>query len=193
VTRSFVALVLDDPTRAAVSAEIERLRSLSPAVAWVPAANLHVTLRFLGERGEAELAAATEALGAVGAATAPFAVQLFGIGAFPGMAQPRILWVGVADGALDLRALQSRVEGALEQRGFAREGQPWHPHVTIGRVFDARRWRRQTSPALQEAIARAARTDFGALAVARVALMRSDLSPAGARYRELHSVALGAA
>jgi 2'-5' RNA ligase len=192
MARSFIALVLDEPTRAAVSAQVERLRSLSRAVAWVPAANLHVTLKFLGDRDDAELLAAAEALGAVAAATASFAVKLFGLGAFPGMARPRILWVGLADGGLDLRALQSRVEGALEQRGFARESQPWHPHLTIGRIFDPSRWRRQTSPALQEAIARAARTDFGVLPIARVVLMRSDLSPTGARYRELHSAPLAA-
>jgi 2'-5' RNA ligase len=193
MTRSFVALVLDEPTRAAVGAEIERLRPLSRAVAWVPARNLHVTLKFLGEQSDAGLALAAEALDAVGAATAPFAATLFGVGAFPGMERPRILWVGVAEGALAVRALQSRLEGELESRGFARESRPWHPHLTIGRVFDPRRWRRDTSPALREAIARAATTSFGALPVGRVALMRSDLSPSGARHRELRSAALTAA
>jgi len=192
MTRSFIALVLDEATRAAVAAEIERLRPLSHAVAWVPAANLHVTLKFLGDRADTELAGATEALGAVAATSRAFAAKLFGLGAFPGMARPRILWVGVAGGGLELGALQSRVEAALEDRGFARESQPWHPHLTIGRIFDPRRWRRQTSPILQEAVARAARTDFGVLPVTRIVLMRSDLAPAGARYRELHSVALGA-
>ena len=192
MTRCFVALVLDEPARAAVGAEIERLRPLSRAVAWVPAPNLHFTLAFLGEQDDAGLARAAEALGVTGAATAPFTSTLFGIGAFPGMERPRILWVGVAGGALEIRALQSRLGGALESRGFARESRPWHPHLTIGRVFDPRRWGREASPALREAIARAATTGFGALPVARIALMRSDLSAAGARYRELHSVALTA-
>jgi RNA 2',3'-cyclic 3'-phosphodiesterase len=192
-TRSFVALVLDAPTRAAVDAEIERLRPLSRAVAWVPAPNLHLTLKFLGEQSDAALALAAEALDAAGAATAPFAVTLFGLGAFPGMERPRIFWVGVAEGGLEIRALQSRLEDGLERRGFARESRPWHPHLTIGRVFDPRRWGRDTSPALRAAIARAATTGFGAVPLTRVVLMRSDLSASGARYRELHSAPLSAA
>jgi 2'-5' RNA ligase len=192
MTRSFVALLLDEATRETVSAQIERLRPLCRAVAWVPAPNLHLTLKFLGEETDARLALATEALGEAGAAIAPFAVTLFGLGAFPGMERARILWVGVAEGAREIRSLQSRIEAALERRGFTREDRPWHPHLTIGRVFDPRRWRRETDPAFREAVARAAVTGFGALPVARIALMRSDLAPTGARYRELGSVPLAA-
>lgn len=193
MTRSFVALVLDEPTRATVGAEIERLRPLSRAVAWVPASNLHLTLKFLGDQSDAGLALAVEALATAGATTAPFSLTLFGLGAFPGMERPRILWVGVADGALEVRALQSRLEDALAGRGFSREARPWHPHLTIGRIFDPPRWRRETSPALAEAIARAATTGYGVLPIRRIALMASNLSPSGTRYRELHSVALGPA
>jgi 2'-5' RNA ligase len=190
VTRAFVALVLDEETRAAVGAEIERLRPLSRAVAWVPAQNLHFTLKFLGEESDARLADATDALVEAASGVAPFALALHGLGAFPGMERPRILWVGAAEGALAARDLQARVETALERRGFARDGRPWHPHLTIGRVFDDRRWRREAGPALREAIAGAARRSFGSLAVTRLVLMRSDLSPRGARHSELRSVEL---
>jgi 2'-5' RNA ligase len=190
MTRAFVALCLDEPTRAAVTAQIEQLRPLSRAVAWVPSQNLHLTLQFLGEQPDARLADAVDALEEAAAARAPFAIALHGLGAFPGMASPRILWVGVAEGALDVRALQSRVETRLQRRAFAGDSRPWHPHLTIGRVFDPRRWRRDSGPALHEAIARAAVLGFGTLPVVRIALMRSDLSPSGARYSVLRSVEL---
>lgn len=192
MTRAFVALGLDEPTRAAVAAEIERLRPLSRAVAWVPPANLHLTLKFLADQPDGRLAEAALGLEEAAAGRPPFAITLHGLGAFPGMERPRILWVGVAEGALDVRALQSEVEAALERRGFAREPHPWHPHLTIGRVFDPRRWRRDASLALRESIARAATMGFGTLGVARVALMRSELLPSGARYSELRSVSLAA-
>jgi 2'-5' RNA ligase len=190
--RAFVAILLDDPTRAAVTAEIERLRLLSRAVAWVPSPNLHLTLKFLGEQDDARLDEAVEGLEEAARATPPFALALHGVGAFPGMERPRILWVGVAEGAPEARALQSRVEEALDRHGFGHESRPWHPHLTIGRIFDERRWRRDAGPPLREAVARAARTGFGTLSVTRIALMRSDLSPRGARHSELHSVALAA-
>jgi RNA 2',3'-cyclic 3'-phosphodiesterase len=190
--RAFVALLLDEEIRAAVAAEIDRMRSLSQAVAWVPPPNLHVTVKFLGQQSDERLAEVADALAEASAATAPFTMMLRGVGAFPGMHQPRILWVGVAAGGVEARALHSRVEAALEGRHFPRDERPWHPHLTIGRVFDPRRWRRDTSPALHQAIARAASAELGSLTVSRIALMRSDLSPAGARYRELRALELGA-
>ena len=190
MTRAFVALGLDAPTREAVTAQIERLRPLSRAVAWVPPQNLHFTLKFLGEQTDAGLAHAVDALEEAAAGRTPFAIALHGLGGFPGMERPRILWVGVAEGALDVRALQSRVDTALQSRAFAGDSRPWHPHLTIGRVFDPRRWQRDSGPALREAVARAAAMGFGTFPVARIALMRSDLSPAGARYSELRAVEL---
>jgi 2'-5' RNA ligase len=176
--------------RTSVGAEIECLRPLSRAVAWVPTANLHLTLRFLGELSDVQLGEVEVALGEAAAVTAPFALTLHGLGAFPGLERPRILWVGIADGALAAREAQARVEAALERHGIRRERQAWHPHLTIGRVFDERAWRREAGLPLRQALAAAARRSFGSLAVSHIALMRSDLSPQGARYRELASAEL---
>ncbi len=193
MARAFLALLLSEDTRAAVGAEIERLRPFSRAVAWVPPPNLHFTLKFLGEQSETRLREVMEALADARVDAAPFALALHGLGAFPGMQRPRILWVGVAEGALAARALQAAVERALDHRGFARESRPWHPHLTIGRVFDEGRWRREAGPPLRGAVAEAARRSFGTVPVTRIVLMRSDLSPRGARYSELDSIELGPA
>jgi 2'-5' RNA ligase len=182
VIRSFVAVLLDEGLRERVAAVVERLRPLVRAVAWVPPRNLHVTLQFLGGQSEERLQEAEAALAEAAAESAPVDVTFHGIGAFPGLERPRILWVGLAQGALDVRRLQARVAAALAARGFPREERPWHPHLTIGRVFDERRWRREAGPELQSALARAAATTFGTMRIAEVALMRSDLSRAGARY-----------
>lgn len=190
--RAFVALLLDDEARAAVAEEIERLRPLSRAVAWVPPRNLHLTLRFLGEQGEAAIGAAREALVEAAAPSRPFTLSLHGLGAFPGLERPRILWIGVARGALEARELQAAVEQALERRGFPREPRAWHPHLTIGRVLDERRWRREASLELRQAVARAGSRPFASMPIHALSLMRSDLSPSGARYSELAAVALGA-
>ena len=189
--RAFVAVVLDDGLRAAVGATIERLRPLGSAVAWVPPRNLHVTLHFLGDQSEEQLALAEAALADAAVGSPPMDVTFHGIGAFPGLERPRILWVGLAHGALEMRRLQARVTDALAGRGFAREERPWHPHLTIGRVYDERRWRREAGPPLRGALAQAATTTFGTQRVAEVALMRSDLLPAGARYTLRRAVSLG--
>ncbi len=190
--RVFVALLLDEGVRAAVAAEIEQLRPLSRAVAWVPPRNLHLTLRFLGEQGEPAVGEARSALSEAAAGSQPFTLALHGLGGFPGLERPRILWIGVAGGALEARELHARVDEALGRRGFPREERPWHPHLTIGRVFDERRWRREATLELRQAVIRAGSRPVASVPVGAVSLMRSDLSPAGARYSELASVALGA-
>jgi RNA 2',3'-cyclic 3'-phosphodiesterase len=192
VIRAFVAVVLDEGVRSAVAATIERLRPLGSAVAWVPPRNLHVTLHFLGDQSEERLAEAEAALADAAAGSAPLDVTFHGIGAFPGLERPRILWVGLAHGALEVRRLQARVTDALAVRGFGKEERAWHPHLTIGRVHDERRWRRETGPPLRSALAQAATTTFGTQRVAEVALMRSELSPAGARYTLRRALSLGA-
>jgi 2'-5' RNA ligase len=191
--RCFVAVTLDEGARAAVAAELERLRPLSRAVAWVPAANLHLTLRFLGERPESDVPALVAALEAAARATPPFRLALHGMGGFPGLERPRILWVGVADGALEARTLQARLESELEARGFGREARPWHPHLTVGRVFDQQRWRREARLPLREAVARLGTRHLAMVPVDGVALVESNLSASGAHYREVARVMLGAA
>jgi 2'-5' RNA ligase len=136
----------------------------------------------LGEQSDERLVAAEAALADAAAGSAPLDVTFHGVGAFPGLERPRILWVGLAQGALDARRLQARVTDALDARGFAREERAWHPHLTIGRVHDERRWRREAGPPLRSALAQVATTTFGTQRVTELALMRSDLSPSGARY-----------
>jgi len=189
--RCFAAILLGEAVRAALDQEIERLRPLSRAVAWVPAANLHLTLHFLGEQSEDRASEATSALAVAAEATRPFDLTLHGLGAFPGLERARILWTGVSGGALEARALQARFEDALEVRGFPREARPWHPHVTIGRVFDERRWRQDAARDLRPVFAGIATRSFGAFRVTSLALMRSDLGPGGARYRPVAEVPLG--
>jgi 2'-5' RNA ligase len=189
--RCFAALQLAPDTRQAVAEEIDRLRPLGRAVGWVPAANLHLTLRFLGEQPDDARDGLGEALAEAASAAAPFPLAFRGVGGFPGLERPRILWAGVHEGAREARAIQARLEAALEARGFGREARPWHPHLTLGRVFDPRRWTRDAGPELRAALGRALTRPSPPTLVQAIALVRSQLSPAGARYTVLVEVPLG--
>lgn len=178
--RSFIAILLSDDVRAAVAAEIARLRRLGPRVSWVSPPNLHLTLKFLGELPADALAEVGEGLAETVAGAAPFSLHFGGLGAFPDLTRPRVLWVGVDEGSPAAQALQARVDAALTRRGFPKEERPFSPHLTIGRVRDPRRL-----VELLQAMTRDARLEFGQFEVRGLSLMRSDLSPAGARYTEL--------
>jgi len=135
---------------------------------------------------EARIDAIAGALtGAASDATA-FEARFGGLGAFPSATRPRVVWAGVTDGATEMIALADRVDGALEALGFAREARPFSPHVTLGRVCRPGR-----NPALTDALGGEATREFGRMPVPGASLMRSELSPRGARYTELASLRLG--
>ena len=186
LVRAFVAILLNEEVRKCVAEEIADLRPMARSVSWVAPENLHLTLKFLGERTSEEVHLAAQALAEATSGAAPFTLSFHGLGAFPGLARPRVFWVGVAAGAEDARMLQSRVEAALAQRTFAREERQFSPHLTIGRA------RMPSSlSGLREAITRGAGKEFGDLRVISISLMRSDLSSACARYSELKAFQLG--
>lgn len=97
-----------------------------------------------------------------------------------------MVWAGVSGGGEPLAGLAARVERCLADAGFPPEERSFSPHVTLGRVREPRR-----NPELAAAIDAAATRRFGERSVSAISLMRSDLSPRGARYTELLSVPLG--
>lgn len=176
-------MLLPGELKGRLALEIEGLRRHAACVAWTAEANLHVTLKFLGGVEEARLGEIEAALRR--AETVPvFEVQVRGLGAFPSAARARVLWAGTSESAAFMR-LASDVDRALGAVGFPAEARGFTPHVTLGRVREPRR-----DPALAAALAAAASRPFGSLRVDRVSLMRSDLSPRGARYTELAAVPL---
>lgn len=174
--------------RRELGAAIERLRSVGRDVAWVSSANLHLTLKFLGNVAEERLGAIAGALEGSAARVHAFDADFVGLGAFPSLTRPRVVWAGVTEGADATVELAGRVDEALTTLGFAREERTFSPHVTLGRVRQPRR-----DPSLTEALGAAAGARFGRIGVTRVSLMRSELSPRGARHSELASMSLGGA
>ncbi len=152
-------------------------------VAWVAPDNVHLTLKFLGGVEAARLDAVAGALAGAVAGCRPFDLTVRGLGAFPTPARPRVLWAGADEGAALAATLARRVDDALVALGFPAESRAFSAHVTLGRVRAPR-----SNPRLVEALAGGAA--FGRQRVDRLALMRSELSPRGARYTELAAVPL---
>lgn len=180
-----MAVLLPEALRARLTVEIGRLCDVAADVAWVAEANLHVTLKFLGQIDAAAVTPIADALAVVAARTAAFELGVHGLGAFPTPARPRIVWVGLTP-ATPLATLAADVDATLAALGFPRESRPFAAHVTLGRVRESRR-----NAALTAALARP--VECGPLAVRALSLMRSELRPRGARYTELASIVLAGA
>jgi 2'-5' RNA ligase len=183
--RAFVAILLSDEIREAIASLIDSLCPSGRSVAWVKPENLHLTLTFLGNHSEERLSRVKEGLVEAAAGVAAFELSLVGLGGFPDLRRPRVLWVGASDGADASIALAKKVEESLHRQGFPGEERPFSPHLTIGRLKDPRGFEPLRS-AFTDGRARA----LGRLAVSAIHLMRSDLSPKGARYSVLETFPL---
>ncbi len=154
------------------------------SVAWVAPQNLHLTLRFLGEIDASAAEAVKDRL-VPPFATPAFEVGLSGLGTFPSMGPPRVIWLGVSAGAVALSDVAREVDARLEGLGLPNEERGFHAHLTLGRVKSpvGRRER--------DAIAAVGAADAGRCLVDHVTLFESRLSPSGASYSVIATSRLG--
>ena len=154
-------------------------------LSWTKPDQMHLTLAFLGEHP-------AEALERMYAAAEPccqikaFDATLSGAGAFPSPRRAHVLWLGITEGASELSALAERLCSGLRGAGFELETRPFKPHLTVARV--KRGGERDAERALKAA-------DVGEVArfrVGRLLLMKSELSPKGARHEEVRAFPLAA-
>jgi RNA 2',3'-cyclic 3'-phosphodiesterase len=180
--RAFVALRLSADAERAVADFIESLRGTGNprgAIRWVRRANLHLTLRFLGDRVMAStLERLDRALVRVAATTTCFTIGVRGTGAFPNLTRPRVVWAGLESTALI--ALAGGVERAAVESGLPPERRAYSPHLTIGRLRDLGEWSE-----IRPAIEAAAERDFGLSAAESMILYRSMLAIDSATHEEL--------
>jgi len=192
-----VFIALDIPTRdqESLTDAIGRLQSAIPnGVKWVDPGGIHLTLKFLGNvplpMVEKLLTAMQQASDQFRAESAGKQLQLrlSGLGTFPNRRQTRVLWAGT-EGDLDsLAALQKLVDQAVATLGYSLEKRPFRPHLTIGRVRDSVPQQLRQSIGQAVAAAELPPTDFWK--VDTLHLIRSNLTPSGAIYTSIGSVAL---
>jgi RNA 2',3'-cyclic 3'-phosphodiesterase len=135
--RTFLAIELDQTLQNWLSAIQQQLRVLPSGaeVRWVNPENIHLTLRFMGETHPSTLPQVRSVMDRVGGVHAPIALIAAGLGCFPNMDRPRVVWVGVSVSP-ELSALNTDIEDAIRRLGFANENRPFAPHLTLGRVRD---------------------------------------------------------
>jgi 2'-5' RNA ligase len=135
VIRAFAALPLPAPQREALAAHLIRCARLAPGFRWVPASNLHLTLRFAGNLEGGVADRLREALRQV--ACAPFQLRLGDVGHFGGR-RAGVIWLALAEGQERAAELARQCEAVCRQVGLAPEERPFRPHVTLARPRDRR-------------------------------------------------------
>ena len=188
IVRIFLALEIPGAVRGAMGDAQRSLRRRGDLPAqWTHTDDAHLTLLFFGNVVATHLPGIIAAMTPVAACHAPFLLRLSGIGAFPSLEAPRVVWLGIA-GELDaLTALQSDMAAVMAGvTGVVADRKAFRPHLTLARI-DARRDRPGVS-AMVEALAHPLAVPPLAWDVARVVLMRT-MPGGGHRRRAVYSTA----
>jgi 2'-5' RNA ligase len=186
--RLFIAINLPAEVRRSIVDATAAMRQAAPRVSWVTEERLHLTMEFLGDQPEEAVAPLGTALAREAARHPPVTLALRGLGAFPNLRAPRIVWLGVAaDPKLEL--LQHDLARMCGELGYERDARAFRPHITLGRA------RSPLRAEAARALATAARAvTWSATVEARsVDIMESRLLPGGARYGVLAAIPLGEA
>jgi len=187
MTRTFIALDLNEELQRFLGVIISQASKELPDLRWVDPTGIHLTLAFLGELNDEQLAAAIRASEEAAQKAIPFEYRLKGLGIFGSTHQPRVIWMGVEDlpsGKIQgspLQLLYRALTKELELRGFETEKRPFSPHLTLARI------KQPLSPDEQQRLQRLLHSkQAGASSpiyrVNNLCVMKSELSRAGAKY-----------
>ena len=184
--RSFLAIELPKPILKKIEEVQGDLRSTHADVRWVNPEKIHLTLKFFGNIEESRIDPIFKSIEEPIRNTLPFSLKVQGVGAFPNLKNPRVIWMGLVDGREILVSFQKQIETQFEEIGFQSEDRPFHPHLTLGRM--------KSSRGKEELVGRMERhkeEEFGDIQVERMVLFKSDLRPTGPIYTPLRELRLG--
>jgi len=174
--RLFYAAAADEEVKAAAAEVVARLRRAPGHYRWVDPRDMHVTFRFLGETSEDKLPEVEARMRAAAAKSAPFEIVYGGVGAFESLAEPRVVWIGLDEGAAPMEKIADLL-GRDEER-------PFSPHLTLGR-----RKREPVPPEFLAALRAEPKLDLRRR-VERISLYASRPAPFGHAYEILHEAEL---
>ena len=183
--RAFIAIELPETVRTALRQVQKRFQAYHFKIRWVKAENIHLTLKFLGNIRVEAVEEIRQTISEEIENRGPFNLQAKGVGVFPGVKRPKVLWAGVTGDMEHLVSLQQIIDGRLARIGFKREKRRYKGHLTLGRIkggIDSRQ--------LVEAMGQVGEFESDHFSVNRVVLFQSRLKANGAEYTHLHVVNL---
>lgn len=180
--RAFFSFDIEDQTIIRRLTQVQgRLLSSRADLKNVKPQNIHLTIRFLGDISPAMVDAIHEEMKQL--SFSPFTIELNGLGAFPKLIYPRVVWAGIRQGADELRKVFSQLEPRLRGLGFKPDNKGFSPHLTIARVRTGR-----NKAELVKRIQELENYEFGAVKAECLRLKKSDLTPRGPIYSTLREV-----
>jgi len=182
--RSFIAIELPDGVKSALAELRQELKKCKADIRWVKPDNIHLTLKFLGDTDEKIIGSIAEAVKTACIGYKKFTLEIKGVGVFPDIRAPRVLWAGISDND-SLTGLQKSIEDGLVKLGYAVERRRFRPHLTLGRFKSS-----SGKEDLYDKIEEHKNISLGFMEVKSIFLIKSDLAPSGAEYTKIAGIEL---
>jgi 2'-5' RNA ligase len=182
--RAFVGIAIDEAVRQNLLAVQRKLTGTGAQMKLVEPENIHVTMKFLGDIGENQVEAITEALRVSVEGIKPFDINIRGVGAFPNLGYIRVIWAGVSDGREQIISIQRSIDQNLAKLGFKPE-RDFVPHLTLARAQSA-----AGKEKLVSFLKSMTNAEFGSSRATAIELKQSTLAPKGPVYNTLARVEL---
>lgn len=185
--RTFIAIDLSEEAKRELAKLQSELKKSNADVKWVEPENVHLTLKFLGEVTDEYVIKVKEVLDKIASQFKPYEIMLSGIGAFPKLDYPRVIWVGIEKGKIETKEIADKIEEELSKLDFQKEDREFSAHLTIGRV---------RSPKNKQTLKEKLQTldcklyTVNCTLVSSINLYQSTLTPQGPLYTCLHKVNL---
>jgi len=178
--RTFIAIELPEKIIYTIGKVQEEIKSYGLKIRWVRPENIHLTLKFLGDTKAADKENVARAVSESVTGYPPISLAVKGIGVFPGIKRPRVIWLGVSNQLDVLTTFQKTLDEKLEAIGFPKENRPFRGHLTLGRIkskIDPKK--------LNDALKEFTRFESEHFLADRIILYKSDLKPNGPVYTKL--------
>jgi 2'-5' RNA ligase len=183
--RTFIAIELPEKIIYTISKVQEEIKSYGLKIRWVRPENIHLTLKFLGDIQEADTEKVARAVSESVTGHPPISLAVKGIGVFPGIRRPRVIWLGVSNQLDVLTTFQKTLDEKLEAIGFPKEKRPFRGHLTLGRI------KSKIDPkTLNDVLKEFTRFESESFSADRIILYKSELKPKGPVYTKLANLLL---
>jgi len=184
--RSFLAFELSPEMRSTVSRVYEDVRHSRTEVRWVRPEGIHITVIFMGNVREEDIALIGDEMAKVCSDFAPFHASLKGMGCFPNCRNPRVVWIGLEGDIERMSSLRDDLQERLVPLGLKPEKRGFKPHLTLGRFKKPSR----NESEIGKLVDKYKDLTSAVCSLHELVLFRSDLKPGGATYTKMLSCSL---
>ena len=178
--RSFIAFELPENIISSIGKLQKQIKCHGLDARWVRPENIHLTLKFLGDITKTDMESAGGTIIETAKGYAPIFLSAKGIGIFPNIKRPRVIWAGIAGQISTLVGLQRELDENLESIGFAKEKRLFKGHLTLGRIKKKIPLKR-----LSDAIKKFEEFESEIFTADQIILFKSVLKPSGPVYTKL--------